>query len=308
MVISSHPRLTPASAFAISPLGDLRPLVHRHAASAAFTRWQQYAVVLVEGSGTTTAWPVELYFSSPGQLALAQVPAGAQGRVIRFTDEFIHLTGDDQDLLLLSLFHESGAGQGLAVPPEQAEELAFLLTSVQRQADSPALLRDALLRAYLKTLLICCLRLSQQQALTSAPPAQSGLFLRFRKLLEAHYTDWKSVAEYASQLHVTANHLSMAIRKETGRPASAHIRQRIMLEAQRLVSLRDVPLKEVAYQLGFEDVSHFSKLFKRTVGVTFSQFKERIWAQHGPCRGNLSELEADEVAPAPGRHYALSAA
>ncbi|MCB2411112.1 helix-turn-helix domain-containing protein [Hymenobacter lucidus] len=35
----------------------------------------------------------------------------------------------------------------------------------------------------------------------------------------------------------------------------------------------DVPLKEVAYQLGFEDVSHFSKLFKRCAGVTFSVFK-----------------------------------
>jgi AraC-like DNA-binding protein len=313
MVISTHSRPIANPAFTIGSLAKLRPEIHPHADPGAFTRWQQYAVVVVESFGSdatspATTEPLELYFSSPGQLALAEVPVQAQGQVIRFSDEFLGLSGDAHGLLLLSLFHQSGAGAGLAVPAEQAPELAFLLRSVQRQAKSPDPLGDALLRSYLKTLLICCLRLSQQQPAFHALPAQPGLLLRFRQLLEAHYTVWKSVAEYASQLHVTANHLSMAIRKETGRPASAHIRQRIMLEAQRLIALRDVPLKEVAYQLGFEDVSHFSKLFKRTTGVTFSQFKEQIWAQHGTIPGSSAELEARNGTPATGRHYELSAA
>jgi AraC-like DNA-binding protein len=313
MVISTHSRPIANPAFTISCLAKLRQEIHPRADLVAFTRWQHYTVVVVEGFGSektslAATNPIELYFSSPGQLALAEVPAQAQGQVIRFTDEFLGLAGDVHGLLLLSLFHQSGAGPGLAVSAEQAQELAFLLGSVQRQAKSPDPLGDALLRSYLKTLLICCLCLSQQQPAFQALPAQPGLLLRFRQLLETHYTVWKSVAEYASQLHVTANHLSMAVRKETGRPASAHIRQRIMLEAQRLIALRDVPLKEVAYQLGFEDVSHFSKLFKRTTGVTFSQFKERVWAQHGTIPGNAAELEASNGAPAAAHHYELSAA
>ena len=92
--------------------------------------------------------------------------------------------------------------------------------------------------------------------------------------------EWKSVTAYADQLCVTPNHLSVSIKRETGRPASDHIRQRIMQEAQRLVAAHDAPLKEIAYQLGFEDVAHFSKLFKRCHGVSFSSFKAQARQQH----------------------------
>jgi AraC family transcriptional activator of pobA len=269
--------------FAIGSLACLRQEVQPVLGATAFVRWPQYAVVVVGasagGAGQPALAPLNLYFSSPGQLALAEVPPQAEGYVLRFTEEFIGLAGEELDLLLFNLFHRTGAADSLAVPAEHAAELAFLLASVQRQAHDEAPLCQALLRAYLKTLLLYCLRLSQQQLGGSQAP-QPNLFQRFRKLLEQHYRTWKSVADYADHLHVTANHLSTAIRKETGQPASAHIRQRVVLEAQRLVSLRDVPLKEVAYQLGFDDVSHFSKLFKRGTGVTFSRFKEQAWAQY----------------------------
>jgi AraC family transcriptional activator of pobA len=283
MKLPSFPTPYPGQ-FAIAPLACLRQEVQPLPDATTFVRWPQYAVVVVGASGMgagrpAATGPLSLYFSSPGQLALATVPTQAEGYVLRFTEEFLGLAGDDLDLLLFSLFHRTEAAGNLAVPAEHAAELAFLLTSLQRQAHDKAPLCDALLRAYLKTLLIYCLRLSQQQ-LGSGQLAQPTLFQRFRKLLEQHYRTWKSVAEYADRLHVTANHLSTAIRKETGQPASTHIRQRVVLEAQRLVSMRDVPLKEVAYHLGFEDVSHFSKLFKRATGVTFSSFKEQVWAQY----------------------------
>jgi AraC family transcriptional activator of pobA len=53
-----------------------------------------------------------------------------------------------------------------------------------------------------------------------------------------------------------------------------------MLEARRLIAQRDASLKEVAYELGFEDASHFSKLFKRCTGTTFSAFKQQAQAQY----------------------------
>jgi AraC-like DNA-binding protein len=55
-----------------------------------------------------------------------------------------------------------------------------------------------------------------------------------------------------------------------------------MLEAQLLLANHDAPLKEIAYQLGFDDVAHFSKLFKRCHGVSFSGFKAQ--SQHNRTR------------------------
>jgi AraC-like DNA-binding protein len=151
---------------------------------------------------------------------------------------------------------------------------------MQQQAVGDSLVHEALLRAYLHALLLRCTSLLRQQVPPPVYPARPGLFLRFRQLLEQYYTEWKSVAAYADQLCVTPNHLSVSIKRETGRPASDHIRQRIMLEAQRLAAAHDAPLKEIAYQLGFEDVAHFSKLFKRCHGVSFSSFKAQARQQH----------------------------
>jgi AraC family transcriptional activator of pobA len=83
------------------------------------------------------------------------------------------------------------------------------------------------------------------------------------------------VASYAHELCVTPNHLSERIRQETGRPASEHIRQRVMQEARHLLTAPDVQLKQVAYELGFEDTAHFGKLFKRCHGMSFSDFRAR---------------------------------
>ncbi|WP_022823680.1 helix-turn-helix domain-containing protein [Hymenobacter norwichensis] len=311
MLFSTRP--SSLAQFALGSLADLRQEVQPLANSAAFVRWPQYTVV-VEDAPTGTnqqlaAGSLRLYFSAPGQLALATVPVQATGQVLRFSEEFVGLAADEQDLLLFNLFHRPDTGSPLVVPAAQATELRFLLASVQRQATAEAPLGVALLRSYLKTLLIYCLHLSQQQPVL-LPPAAPSLFLRFRKLLEQHYRVWKSVAEYAAHLHITANHLSTAIKKETGLPASTHIRRRIVLEAQRLVSLRDIPLKEVAYHLGFEDVSHFSKLFKRSTGVTFSSFKEHVWTQYGTYSNSTDYAAhpAHAVGISSSRHYPLSAA
>ncbi|WP_324674874.1 helix-turn-helix domain-containing protein [Hymenobacter sp. GOD-10R] len=248
---------------------------------------QHYTVVLLEGAGQSTTLPLtqdlgltELYFVAPGQPTWPNLPEWAEGQVLQFTDAFACLTDHERELLLFQLFHNANAEEPVQVSGEQAAELDFLLSSMKRQADGASLLRDDLLRAYLKTLLLYCTRLRQQQFGVARPLVQLGLFGRFQQLLEGNYTKWKSVAEYADQLHVTPNHLSVSVRKETGRPASDHIRSRIVLEAQRLVARTDASLKQVAYQLGFEDVAHFSKLFKRCTGVTFSHFKEQTRTQY----------------------------
>jgi AraC family transcriptional activator of pobA len=274
-----------ASSCSIVTLAQARQTPLTSGAQAAF-RSLCYAVLLVDnpvgvepGIGLAKAMTSHLYFGRPDQDFLKAVPEEAQGQVLLFTDEFACLSGHERELLLFQLFHHAEPAQPLQVPPEQAAELASLLASMKHQVASSAILRDEILRSYLRTLLLCCTRLQQQLGKASTG-IQTGLLSRFQQLLEVNYTRWKSVAEYADRLHVTPNHLSVSIRKETGRPASEHIRHRIMLEARRLIARRDAHLKEVAYELGFEDAAHFSKLFKRCTGTTFSTFKQQTQAQY----------------------------
>ncbi|TDN36763.1 AraC family transcriptional regulator [Hymenobacter sp. UV11] len=250
----------PRAPLAVGPLADLR---RQRPASIA-----HYALVLLEADRRAAASPQLLYCGVPGQLAalLARVPAAAQGLGACFAPGLLP--------------EEPGAGHAalallanpapLAVAAAPAAEIAFLLTSLGQQVAAGQGLELA--RAYLHALLLRCASL---RGPGPAPAAPGGLLARFRQLLEQRFRTCKSVASYAHELCVTPNHLSERIRQETGRPAGEHIRQRVMQEARQLLAGPDVQLKQVAYELGFEDTAHFGKLFKRCHGMSFSDFRTK---------------------------------
>jgi AraC family transcriptional activator of pobA len=89
----------------------------------------------------------------------------------------------------------------------------------------------------------------------------------------------KMVSAYARDLHVTANYLNETVKKASGSPASYHIQQRIILEAKRKARHVRTSMKEIAYGLGFADLAHFSKYFKRASGINFTDFKKELSGQ-----------------------------
>ncbi|MTG99288.1 helix-turn-helix domain-containing protein [Myroides sp. BIT-d1] len=102
---------------------------------------------------------------------------------------------------------------------------------------------------------------------------QYQLTYQFKQLVDEKYKDLKSVQEYASLLGITAKHLTEVIKEEIGDTALHLIHERIILEAQYLLKHSGFSIKECAYELGYNDVSYFSRFFKTYVGVTPSQFK-----------------------------------
>jgi AraC-like DNA-binding protein len=65
----------------------------------------------------------------------------------------------------------------------------------------------------------------------------------------------------------------------SGYSASYHIQQRLVQEAKRLAVYNNASLKMVAYTLGFDDLSHFSRFFKHAAGINFSEYKKTTCAR-----------------------------
>jgi AraC-like DNA-binding protein len=253
----SAPTSALAALLAIEPVAQLR----RRPAPPT-----QYVLLLLDASGATSA--AHLYLAPPGQLPalLAQLPTTSQGLGACFAPSLLPAEAEPSPTALARLVSLAP----IPLAPGPAAEITFLLTSLAQQVAGDQ--GSELTRAYLHALLLRCL------SLRPSPPAQAapgGLLVRFRHLLEQRFRTCKSVASYARELCVTPNHLSERIRQETGRPAGEHIRQRVMQEARHLLAAPDVQLKQVAYELGFEDTAHFGKLFKRCHGMSFSDFRAR---------------------------------
>ncbi len=129
---------------------------------------------------------------------------------------------------------------------------------------------------------------TRQQGVNGAPDNAATLLTReFLLLMERHVDAAARPAKLAARLGVSADHLSAALRKTTGRNAQEHLHARLMLEARRLLAHSRLDAAEVGWHLGFRDVSYFGRFFRRHAGMSPGQFRARCKnsPEQGPAPG-----------------------
>jgi AraC family transcriptional activator of pobA len=94
-------------------------------------------------------------------------------------------------------------------------------------------------------------------------------------LLEEEFTRHHDVEFYATQLEIAPVKLSKILNRVVGKSTKQLIDERISLEAKRFLSYTDRPIKEIAADLGYSDLFHFSKTFKRLASVSPQAFREQ---------------------------------
>jgi AraC-like DNA-binding protein len=103
-------------------------------------------------------------------------------------------------------------------------------------------------------------------------------YQQFENLIEEHFAKEKSVAFYASLLEISSKHLNRITRTVVQKTATDVITERIILEAKRMLMYLDESLTEIAFRLGFEEYSYFVRVFRKTSGMTPTQFIKKYKA------------------------------
>lgn len=132
-----------------------------------------------------------------------------------------------------------------------------------------------MLQMMLKRYLILCARRYKSQENYPQERNETDLVREFNFLVEQHFRNKHSVADYAELLHKSPKTISNIFSKMDSKSPLKYIHERISLEARRLLYYTDHPIKEIAYQLGFEDIQAFSRFFKKQEGISPSEFKEK---------------------------------
>lgn len=101
------------------------------------------------------------------------------------------------------------------------------------------------------------------------------LLREFNLLVESFFKTEHSVSFYADKLFKSPKTLSNNFAKLNTSPLQI-IHERIVLEAKRLLIYTDKTAKEIAYEVGFEDASHLSRLFKKHTTLSPSDFKKQL--------------------------------
>jgi len=104
-------------------------------------------------------------------------------------------------------------------------------------------------------------------------PENDRIFVDAKEYIEEHLSVPLEIYDIYSHLGISRTKLYEIFRKETGIGVSEYIRKRRMHKAKKLLKNTKKPVWEVAQEVGFEDYTYFSRVFKKLYGKSVSEFK-----------------------------------
>ncbi len=200
-------------------------------------------------------------------------------KMIRFNRQFFCILDHDSEVSCKGLlFFGSSSFPIIKLPEEEVKKFDMLWRVFEMEMESPDDLQLEMLQMLLKRLLILLTRLYKQQGeFSKIDDIQIDLLREFNYLIEKHFKTKHSVAEYAELLNKSPKTLSNLFSKLGAKTPLQYIQERLMLEARRLLSYTDKPVKEIAYEIGYTDVPSFSRFFKKNQGLAPSEYKEKTF-------------------------------
>ncbi|SDR97034.1 AraC-type DNA-binding protein [Polaribacter sp. KT25b] len=102
-----------------------------------------------------------------------------------------------------------------------------------------------------------------------------AIMYKFEQEILSSNNQFLSVKEYASKMHISPIYLTECVKKATGKSAQKIIIDYKILYAKTLLHQMDKSIADVAYGLGFNEVANFNQFFKRNLGLTATQFRNR---------------------------------
>ncbi|MEI9810637.1 MAG: helix-turn-helix transcriptional regulator [Bacteroidota bacterium] len=219
--------------------------------------------------------PGQIYFMNPGQVHNWQFSGEVDGYIVNFSDSFFHplFTGTHY-LERFPFFGGYGEDQVIQLSQHAQQEVKELferlLSELKRFENHAA----DMIRILLLQLFITVSRQIEPRRLKQLAKPGYTVLRNFQQRVNEHYTKLKLPSEYAALLYVTPNYLNALCKDLLGKPAGEVIRERIILEAKRLLVNADMSISEMADQLNFQDNSYFTKFFKKYTGKTPEDFRK----------------------------------
>lgn len=219
--------------------------------------------------------PGQIYFMNPGQVHHWEFAEEVDGYIINFSDQFFRMLLDPEYLSQFFFFSGNCEEQVVQLSVAAQQEVGRLFTGILAELAAMDTRAIDMTRMLLVQLFITVSRDAGPEK--GNPVAKPGMQLirQFRKLVEHHFAEKRLPKEYAALLHVTPNYLNAICKEVLGMPAGEVIRERVLLEAKRLLVNAGLNINEIAYQLNFEDNSYFSRFFKKYNGITPEEFRRQ---------------------------------
>jgi AraC family transcriptional activator of pobA len=222
-----------------------------------------------------------LLFATP-KIPYNWLPANSDqtGMFCIFTTDFL-LPGKTGVLLDELPIFQPGLVPVFQLSDTEVNEIEYIFRKMQKELAADYLYKYDLLRNLVLELIHYGQKLQPLSALSAVQNASERISSLFIELLERQFPlespnqklSLRSAKDYADRLAVHVNHLNKVLKEVTGNTTTEIISNRMIQEAKLLLKQTHWSVSEIAYALGYDDLAHFSKYFKKQTSFTPVAFR-----------------------------------
>jgi AraC family transcriptional activator of pobA len=195
-----------------------------------------------------------------------------------FTEDFV-VSGLTEPLFLrcLPLYQKAGR-HFISLNADELGILKLLFGQIENKYLSADRNKMEIIQAMLRLLLLEVKNLEEITIEHGLPKASRAHYLtsKFKELLLERFAMHRTVSYYADQLFVSPKHLSQTVKAQMGKTACELIDEVVCLEAKVLLQIEELIISQVSQQLNFADPSTFGKFFKRSIGMSPKNYRNKL--------------------------------
>lgn len=238
---------------------------------------------ITEGAGQHiidfVTYPVEagyFYFLSPGMMHTWDFEGFTEGYLVNFNGSFFQSVFRNESFLSdFPFFHSLNNAPFLQVDKKTEDLILPILKKLLTEYAQRSMSYEMIIRSNLTELFILLSRVYAPKTVLNTSYNNTSIVREFEKLVDAYYLTKRFPKDYAPTLGITPNYLNEICVETVGKSAGQIIRERIILEAKRLLVHSKGSISEIAYQLNFEDNAYFSRFFKKSTELTPERFRQQ---------------------------------
>ena len=213
-----------------------------------------------------------IFFIRPGQVHRLTLKAGSEGYLMEFGKDVFHANGNNH------LLRRAANKSFCQLDANSSIRLQTILSSIYEEYRNKQGGYQEAINAWLSILFIELFRKQQHKENhkdTGKDYAQERL-QDFFELLEREISTHKRVSHYAEKLNLSQFQLNSITKTLVGKTAAELIDDHILLESKRYLLATSNQVNQIAYHLGYEDVSYFIRFFKKYTGHTPEMFRQNL--------------------------------
>lgn len=160
------------------------------------------------------------------------------------------------------------------------DTLQKVVQEIKMEMNNPGVAQSELLISYMKIFLIAasrCKMEQQPQAIAvKGGSKEPGVLQDLKNAIEKDFKSKHTPADYAVTLRISPNALARITKSYFNKTLTKLIAERIIIEAKRELYLTNKSVKEVAYELGFDDEYYFSRFFKKNTNISPQIYRQTV--------------------------------